>query len=114
MAIHTRTQFETVVDGLNRAYDGLMVFELVGSLSDQPASYHDADIVVHPKLTTGFSGFVRGCKVAGIEIVEIDTKSTRQFPGRPNGQDRVQVKLHSGQVIELFFPKGYCSDPPIR
>ena len=86
-------------------------FQLVGSLKEKPASYHDADIVVYPKLPGGFDGFFRGCKDGGTEVVAIDTDSTTPFPGRPNGQDRVQLKFASGQLIDLFFPKGYCTLP---
>lgn len=111
MATHTHEQFQAIVDGLNRAFDGWMTFQLVGSLKEKPASYHDADIVVYPKLRGGFDAFNRGCKDGGTEIVEIDTNSTTPFPGRPDGQDRVQLKFASGQSIDLFFPKGYCKIP---
>ena len=71
--------------------------------------YHDADIVVYPKLPGGFDSFIRGCRDGGTEVVAIDTNSTTPFPGRPNGQDRVQLKFASGQLIDMFFPRGYCT-----
>jgi hypothetical protein len=113
MVTHTHEQFQAIVDGLNnaKALGGLFTFQLVGSLKEKPASYNDADIVVYPKLPGGFDGFVRGCKDGGIEVVAIDTNSTESFPGRPTGQDRVQLKFASGQVLDLFFPKGYCANP---
>ena len=109
MAIHTKEQFTAVVASLNKVFDGWMTFQLVGSLNEKPATYNDADIVVYPKLDSGFAGFLQGCKDGRIEIVKIDKKSTAPFPGRPDGQDRVQLKLASGQVVDLFFPKGYCT-----
>jgi hypothetical protein len=109
MATHTQEQFQKIVDALNLIFGTYFTFQLVGSLKEKPASYHDADIVVYPKLPGGFDGFIRGCKAGGTELVAIDTTSTTPFPGRPNGQDRVQVKFSSGQLIDLFFPKGYCT-----
>ena len=109
MVIHTKVQFEAVVAGLNQAFDGWMDFQLAGSLSQKPASPHDADIIVYPKLPSGVKGFLQGCKDAGIEIVALDDTSTTPFPGRPGGQDRIQVKLTSGHTVDLFFPKGYIS-----
>jgi len=109
MATHTYEQCQTIVDALNKALDGWFTFQLVGSLKLKPASYHDADIVVYPKLPRGFDAFILGCKDGGTEVVAIDTNSTKPFPGRPNGQDRVQLKFPGGQILDLFFPKGYCS-----
>ncbi|MGB9290246.1 MAG: hypothetical protein WCC31_16180 [Terracidiphilus sp.] len=109
MVTHTKLQFEAVVAGLNQAFDGWMDFQLAGSLSQKPASSDDADIIVYPKLPSGVKGFLQGCKNAGIEIVALDDKSTTPFPGRPGGQDRIQVKLTSGYTVDLFFPKGYIS-----
>ncbi len=115
MPTHTQEQFQRIVDALNQMYDGMMIFQLVGSLKEKPASYHDADIVVHPVAvppalwSSGFQGFLRGCRKGGIEIIEVDGNSSTPFPGRPNGQDRVQVKFTTGQVVDLFFPKGYCT-----
>ena len=111
MATHTHEQFQAIVDALNKAFNGWFTFQLVGSLKEKPASYHDADVVVYPKLPGGFDGFIRGCKDGGTEVVAIDTNSTTPFPGRPNGQDRVQLRFASGQLIDLFFPKGYCTIP---
>jgi hypothetical protein len=110
MVTHTKSRFETVVAGLNQAFEGWMVFQLAGSLSEKPASAHDADIIVYPKLLSGVKGFLQGCKEAGIEIVALDDTSTTPFPGRPDGQDRIQVKLISGHTVDLFFPKGYLSE----
>lgn len=108
MATHTQEQFQKIVDALNLIFGTYFTFQLVGSLKEKPASYHDADIVVYPKLPGGFDGFIRGCKAGGTEVVAIDTTSSTPFPGRPNGQDRVQLKFSSGQLIDLFFPKGNC------
>lgn len=105
----THQQFQTIVDALNKTFGDWFTFQLVGSLTEKPASYHDADIVVYPKLAGGFDGFIRGCKAGGTEVVAIDTDSKDPFPGRPSGQDRVQLKFDSGQLIDLFFPKGYCT-----
>lgn len=110
MVTHTKSQFEAVVAGLNQAFDGWMVFQLAGSLAEKPASFHDADIIVYPKLSSGVKGFLRGCADAGIEVVALDDTSTTPFPGRPDGQDRIQVKLASGHTVDLFFPKGYLSE----
>jgi hypothetical protein len=110
MATHTHEQFQAIVDGLNKASGDWFTFQLVGSLKEKPASYHDADIVVYPKMPGGFDAFIRGCKNVGIEVIAIDTDSKDSFPGRPNGQDRIQLKFTSGQVLDLFFPKGYCTN----
>jgi hypothetical protein len=48
------------------------------------------------------AGFAAG----GTEIVAVDTNSTTPFPGRPNGQDRIQIKMQTGEVIDLFYAKG--------
>jgi hypothetical protein len=109
MVTHTKSQFEAVVAALNQAFDGWMVFQLAGSLSGKPASFHDADIIVYPRLTSGVKGFLQGCREARIEILALDDTSTTPFPGRPAGQDRIQVKLASGHTVDLFFPKGYLS-----
>ena len=109
MVVHTKTQFEAIVAGLNQAFDGLMLFQLVGSLSDRPASSHDADIVVYPRMPNGAKGFLQGCKDAKIDVLAIDTASTTPFSGRPLGQDRIQVKFATGLTVDLFFPKGYFS-----
>ena len=111
MPTHTQEQFQRIVDALNQTFDGFMVFQLVGSLKEKPASYNDADIVVYPTLGPfGFEGFLRGCRRSGVEIVEVDKTSLTPFPGRPDGQDRVQVKFTTGQVVDFFFPKGYCTN----
>lgn len=110
MVAHTKAQFETIVAGLNEEFGDNMTFQLAGSLSNKPASNHDADIVVYPKLLSGANGFLHGCKDAGIEILAIDPKSATPFPGRPDGQDRIQIKLGTGQIIDLFFPKGYLAE----
>ena len=109
MVTHTHEKFQAIVDALNKMHGGWFTFQLVGSLNEKPASYHDADIVVYPKLPGGFAGFSRGCKEAGIEVLAVDMNSTDPFPGRPNGQDRIQLKFANGQLIDLFFPKGYCT-----
>jgi hypothetical protein len=109
MATHTQEQFQRIVDSLNQTSNGLMTFQLVGSLTEKPASYNDADIVVYPRLGPfGFEGFLRGIRKSGAEVLEVDKDSVTPFPGRPNGQDRVQVKFTTGQVVDFFFPKGYC------
>lgn len=86
MVTHTKSAFEAVVAGLNQAFDGWMVFQLAGSLSEKTASAHDADIIVHPKLPSGVKGFLQGCKDAGIEVLALDDTSTAPFPGRPEGR----------------------------
>jgi hypothetical protein len=106
MVIHTKQRFQTIVAGLNKAFEGFMVFQLAGSLADKSASQHDADIIVYPKLPFEMEAFARGCKEGGVEIIAVDKTSTTPFPGRPEGQDRVQVKMSSGEIIDLFFPKG--------
>ncbi|MDE3188400.1 MAG: hypothetical protein KGM96_12880 [Acidobacteriota bacterium] len=109
MATHRREQFQQIVDILNMLWKGKMSFQLVGSLS-QKSNGNDADIVVTPP--PGFpggievEGFVRACRETGIEIVEVDRDSKDPQPGRPDGQDRIQLKFPGGQVIDLFFPKG--------
>ena len=64
-----------------------LTFQLVGSLSEKPASYHDADIVVYPRpgLRAGIqlAGFIRACKKSGVEIIEIDRDSTNHSPEDP-------------------------------
>jgi hypothetical protein len=110
MATHTREQFQKIVDILNIQWKGKMSFQLVGSLTEKPASYNDADIVVTPApgLPAGIEveGFARACRETGMEIIEVDRDSVTPFPGRPDGQDRIQLKFTTGQVIDLFFPKG--------
>ncbi len=84
MATHTHEQFQKIVDVLNMQFKGKMSFQLVGSLSQKPATYHDADIVVFPP--PGFpggialEGFAKGCQKSGAQIVEIDKDSTTPFP----------------------------------
>ncbi|MGA2877049.1 MAG: hypothetical protein ABSE82_16150 [Nitrososphaerales archaeon] len=109
MATHTQVQFQAIVDALNKEFGEWYTFQLVGSLKEKPASSHDADIVVYPKLPGGFDAFLSGCKAGGTEVVEIDRNSSTPFPGRPKGQDKVKLKFASGQILELFFPKGYCT-----
>jgi hypothetical protein len=109
MATHTHEQFRAIVDALNKTYGEWYTFQLVGSVKEKAASDHDADIVVYPKLPGGFGAFIRGCKDGGIEVVAVDTNSNDPYPGRPNGQDRVQLKFAGGQLLDLFFPKGYCT-----
>lgn len=111
MAIHTKERFQSIVDGLNQAFDGFMVFQLVGSLAEKPASHHDADIVVYPKVPFDMKSFSQGCNDAGMEILAVDVTSTTPFPGRPQGQDRLQVKIGSGEIIDLFLPKGSLQRP---
>jgi len=82
-----------------------MTFELAGSLAHEEGSEHDADIVVHPKLPVPLSALKAGFAKGGTEIVAVDTTSTKPFPGRPQGQDRIQVKMSNGDMIDLFFPK---------
>ena len=110
MATQTQEQFQKIVDILNMQWKGKMSFQLVGSLAQKPASYHDADIVVYPAsgLPGGIAieGFMKACQESGTRIVEVDRDSTAPFPGRPDGQDRIQLKFPTGQVIDLFFPKG--------
>src|ERR1035441_8200815 len=48
MTTHTNEQFTRIVDILNLMFKDKMTFQLVGSLAEKPASYHDADIVVYP------------------------------------------------------------------
>jgi hypothetical protein len=106
MVIRTSERFNTVVAWLNSAFDGLMVFQLAGSLTEKPASFHDEDIIVYPKFPFDLTAFSRGCEAGGIQIIAIDGTSTTPFPGRPEGQDRIQLKMGSGEVIDLFLPKG--------
>lgn len=110
MANHTREQFQKIVDILNMQWKGKMSFQLVGSLTEKPASYIDADIVVTPApgLPGGIEveGFAKACRETGMEIIEVDRDSVTPFPSRPDGQDRIQLKFTTGQVIDLFFPNG--------
>ncbi len=110
MPTHTNEQFTRIVDALNQTFGGYLTFQLVGSLKEKPASYHDADIVVYPLpiFPPGIDlrGFARACKSVGIEVMEVDTDSTDPFPGRPEGQDRIKLKFTTGQIADLFFPKG--------
>jgi len=103
--IHKKERFETIVAALNAQFKGSMTFELAGSLAHNSTSDHDADIVVHPVVPPDLHAFAQGCKSAGLNVVAIDTNSTEAFPGRPQGQDRVQVKWPDGTVIDMFFPK---------
>ena len=106
MVIHNSERFKVVVAWLNNAFDGLMVFQLAGSLAEKPASFHDADIIVYPEFPFDLKAFSRGCEAGGIQIAALDGSSTTPFPGRPEGQDRIQLKMSSGEVIDLFLPKG--------
>lgn len=110
MPTHTQEQFTRIVDLLNMMFKDKLTFQLVGSLSEKPASYHDADIVVYPRpgMPAGIqlAGFIRACEKSGAEIIEVDRDSTTSFPGRPEGQDRIQLKFTTGQIVDLFFPKG--------
>src|ERR1039457_1229509 len=105
MANHTNEQFMRIVDILNLTFKDKMTFQLVGSLAEKPASYHDADIVVypHPAMPAGIQleGFIKACKQSGAEIIEVDTDSTTPFPGRPDGQDRIKLKFTTGQIVDL-------------
>jgi hypothetical protein len=106
--IHTQEQFRKIVEALNAIFAGNMTFQLAGSLADKPASFHDADIIVYPTLPVTdatLEAFARGCRHAGNEVLAIDKNSTTPFPGRPNGQDRIQVKFKTGQIVDMFFPK---------
>jgi hypothetical protein len=106
--IHTQDQFRKIVDALNTIFSGSMTFQLAGSLAHKPASFHDADIIVYPSLPVTdvtLEAFARGCRDAGNEVLAIDKTSTVPFPGRPHGQDRVQVKFQTGQIVDMFFPK---------
>ena len=106
--IHTQEQFRSIVDALNKIFAGNMTFQLAGSLAHKPASFHDADIIVYPSLPVTdvtLDAFARGCRAAGNEVLAIDKTSTTPFPGRPHGQDRIQVKFKTGQVVDMFFPK---------
>lgn len=105
-AKHTRERFEFIVKTLNDGFKGSMVFELVGSLTQKGTSDHDADIVVHTTLPVPLSALKGGFAKGGTEIVAVDRDSKTPFPGRPDGQDRIQIKMQSGEVIDLFYPKG--------
>jgi hypothetical protein len=78
MVIHTSETFKAVVAALNNAFDGLMVFQLAGSLVGKPASFHDADIIVHLKSPFDLKAFSQGCEAAGTQIVAVDGTSTDQ------------------------------------
>jgi hypothetical protein len=97
------------VDILNIQWKGKMSFQLVGSLSQKPAG-HDADIVVTPApgLPDGIAieGLMKACEKTGMQIVEVDRESKDPYPGRPEGQDRIRLKMTTGHEIDLFFPKG--------
>jgi hypothetical protein len=106
MVIHTSHRFKTSVAGLNQAFHGFMGFQLAGLLVEKPARQDDADIIVYPKLPSDMKAFSNGREDGGMEILAVDKTSTTPFPGRPEGQDRIQVKLSSSEAIDLFFPKG--------
>jgi hypothetical protein len=110
VANHTQEQFQKIVDILNMQWKGIMSFQLVGSLSQKPASYNDADIVVYPApgLPRGIEieGFAKACQKSRARIVEVDRDSKTPFPGRPEGQDRIRIRFTTGQEVDLFFPKG--------
>jgi hypothetical protein len=110
VANHTQEQFTKIVDILNMQWKGRMSFQLVGSLSEKPSSYNDADIVVYPApgMPGGIAveGFMKGCQQSGAQIVEVDRDSTTPFPGRPEGQDRIKIRTTTDHEIDLFFPKG--------
>ena len=108
MVIHEKERFQVIVNTLNELYKGLMIFQLAGSLAEKPASFHDADIIVHPTVPfddQALKAFARACTKAGNQVVEIDKDSTTPFPGRPHGQYRVQVQFTGGEVVDMFFPK---------
>jgi hypothetical protein len=109
MANHTQEQFQKIVDILNMQWKGKMSFQLVGSLSQKLAG-NDADIVVTPApgLPAGIEveGFAKACRETGMEIIEVDRNSVTPFLGRPDGQDRIRLRMTTGQEIDLFFPKG--------
>ncbi len=105
MAIHTQERFRVIVNNLNEVFKGIMTFQLAGSLARKPASFHDADIIVYPTLPSNdrtLEGFARGCRKAGVEVEEVDKDSRTPFPGRPQGQYRVQTKFPGGEVVDLF------------
>lgn len=106
MMIHTSERFKAVVAALNNLFDGQMVFQLAGSLAEKPASFHDVDIIVYPKFPFDLKAFSRGCEAGGMQIAATDGASTTPFPGRPEGQDRIQLRMVSGEMIDLFLPKG--------
>ncbi|MFZ3343295.1 MAG: hypothetical protein WA213_20630, partial [Terriglobales bacterium] len=92
MVTHTQERFRSIMNALNTAFAGTMTFQLVGSLAEKPASFHDADIVVYPTLPVNdatIQAFARGCTKAGNQVMAIDKDYKGPFPGRPNGQWRV-------------------------
>ncbi len=103
--IHTKQEFQRIVYALNQIYKGWIRFQLVGSLVNRPASFHDADIVVYPRFRFDLETFAKGCVNGGLRVEEIDRTSEEPFPGRPQGQDRVRVRWPEGKVIDFFFPK---------
>lgn len=106
MVKHTKDRFKLIVEALNAAFKGSMVFELAGSLIHKESSDHDADIIVHTTVPVSLPSLKAGFAAGGTEIVAVDTNSTTPFPGRPNGQDRIQIKMQTGEVLDLFYAKG--------
>jgi hypothetical protein len=107
--IHTSQQFRVIVAALNGALGRFMSFELTGSLTQRHFSQHDADIIVHPRVRFSRSAFLAGCRNQGAEVLAVDATSAVRFPGRPQGQDRIQMRWPSGMVIDFFFPKGFLA-----
>jgi hypothetical protein len=105
MVIHTKERFQFIVNTLNDLHRGAMTFQLAGSLADKPASFHDADIIVYPTLPVSLEEFTKACVDGGSQVVAIDKDSRTPFPGRPDGQWRIQIKFPGGEVVDLFFPK---------
>jgi hypothetical protein len=77
---HPAELFKMMVAILNRQFQGLMTFELVGSLAWKASSDHDADIVVHARLPVHLRELAAGFSGGQIEMV--DRNSTVPFPGR--------------------------------
>ncbi len=106
--VHTKEHFDFVVGALNNMYNGSYNFKLAGSLAFKPASFHDADIIVYPVFPiteVTLLAFAEGCRNAGNEVLAIDRTATVPFPGRPQGQDRIQIKFKTGHIVDMFFPK---------
>ena len=84
MATHTNEQFTRIVDMLNLMFKDKMTFQLVGSLAEKPASYHDADIVVYPQPAfppgIALEGFIRGCTVTSTPLKEVSNEVRQVRP----------------------------------